>query len=305
MDITIRSERDLTISPSIDGEYKNELKYEELDDSGFFDPCSSMYRSNWMSQKKSDPELYRFSHFASDSDEPRYVKATNGLFTQELYVQCDDDVYMTLDKDMLLVNEDESKNIARAKEIAPLYPEYTTEELVERLNSLKKCLRVAILVPDENDYHFYVIDPYKEGDTLLGGRQDLEKTGYYSYRVKDEELYETVFGEIKNRDKIVYNEVSNKDSELVGEETSFNARTKAGVHPFDYQKSVDNGMEVVKEESLTLDELEDNIIIPLYNETPKRIVVSIYMEGWDLDCTNAHMGGSFTLGLGFKILREM
>ena len=37
----------------------------------------------------------------------------------------------------------------------------------------------------------------------------------------------------------------------------------------------------------------------------KRIVLSIYMEGWDLDCTNAHMGGSFDLGLGFKILREM
>ena len=306
VDIYIRSERNLRLSPTIEGEYKSEMLYEELSESGMFDPCSSMYCDNWIAQKKENPEFYRYEMpFVDETGAPRYSVAERGLYSQELFLKCDDDAYITIDPEMLIIEENLDKNIERAKKIANRYPEFTTDQLVERLNSLKKCLRVSILVPDENDYQFYVIDPYKESETELGGRLDLEKTGYYSYHVKNDTLYETIFGEVSHRDKAVYGESSATDSELIGEETSFNSRSKKGVHPYDEELSKENGLEIALEKSVSKAEIEEEVVIPVYHETPKRIVVSIYMEGWDLDCTNAHMGGSFDLGLGFKILREM
>ena len=305
VDMYVRADRDLRISMSSVGEYKYELTNQDFKFDQLFDPCSSMDRNIWMDQEKEQPEFYRYDMPFIDKDgTPRHTVAHTGVFTQELYLKVDDDAYITLDKEMLKVSENVEKNLIRVQNIKSQYPEYTEAELLERLNSLKKCLRVSILIPDE-DYRFYVIDPYKEGDTYLGGRIDLEKTGYYAYHVKDEELYETVYGEIINRDKIVYGAKNTTDTPLVGEETSFNARSRANVYPFDLEKSIENGMEIKKEDSITVDELEDEIIIPMYHEVPKRVVVSIYMEGWDLDCTNAHMGASFDLGLGFKILREM
>ena len=305
VDIYIRSERNLRLSPTIDGEFKNEYLYEELKESGPFDPCSSMFKSDWIAEKKDMPEFYRYDLGIVDTDgKPKQSKAVEGLYSQELFLKVDDDAWITLDKELLSVRENLDKNIERAKHIQSMYPGLTQDELVERLNSLKKCLRVSILIPDD-DYHFFIIDPFKEGDTYLGGRLDLEKTGYYSSYIKNEQMYETIYGEMNDRDKIVYDEARTTDSELVGEETSFNSRSKRGVHPFNYEKSVENGLEIAKEDSITIDEIEDKIVIPMYHEVPKRIVVSIYMEGWDLDCTNAHMGGSFDLGLAFKIIREM
>lgn len=306
IDISVHDERNLVISPDRDGEYKSSLRYEELTDSGMFDPCSSMDSNLWIKEKKANPELYRYDMPFVDKDgRPSHSIATKGLFTQELYLKVDDDAYVTLDKEMFKISEDIEKNKVRAEQIAPRYPEYTVDEILTRLNNLKKCMRVSILVPDENDYRFYIIDPYKdENDVLLGGKLDLEKTGYYSYYVTDGKLYETVFGEINNRDKVVYDEPLDQDSELVGEETSFNARDKKGVYRYNQEKSLANGIEIAKEKSYSLDEL-DNVIIPMYHNIPKRIVLSFYMEGWDLDCTNAHMGASFGLELGFKILREM
>ena len=306
VDISIRSTRNLTISSSLNGEYKSEMRYLNQNDYGYFDPCSSMYRSKWIEEKKENPEFYRYDMpFVDNTGEPRYSLASRGLFNQEVYIDADDDVYVTLDKEMLHINEIEEANEKRADEVAYLYPEFNHEEIVERLNSLKKCLRIAILDPDPDNYHFYVIDPYKEGKTYFGGRQDIEKTDYYSYYVKDENLYETVYGEVNDRSKIIYDEPNAEDTELIGEATSFNAKTKAGVHPFNLEKSKANGFEIKEEESLLIDEIEEQIVIPVYDLTPKRLVVSIYMEGWDTDCTNAHMGASFDVSLGFKIIREM
>ena len=306
VDIAIRSERNLTISSSLKGDYSEMLEYEQKDVVGLFNPCSSMYRDTWTAEQRESTELYRYdAPIIGPNGEPKYSLATSGLFQKTVFIKADDDVYLTLDKDMILVSEDKAKNEEQAKAIASKYPELSHEEIVERLGSLKKCLRIAILDPDPECYGFYVIDPYKEGITYLGGRLDLAKTSYYSSYTKEGQAYETIYGEVNNRDKIVYDEALSEDRDTTGELTSFNAKSRAGVHPFNYEESVKNGMEIVKEQSLMIEEVEDQIIIPVYNETPKKLIVSIYMEGWDLDCTNAHMGGSFDVSLAFKISREM
>ena len=305
VDIYIRSERDLRLSQTVDGEYKNDLTYKR-DEFGMFDPCSSMFQSSWYDQKAEAPVFYKYNNPLIDANgTPRPITAENGLYSKTLFLKVDDDAYITLDKEMIKMDVNEKLNAEKAKMLANQNHEYTEEQYIERLNSLKKCLRMSILIPDE-DYRYFIIDPYKEGETYFGGRLDLEETGYYSSHFMDDGLlYETVFGEIKNRDKIIYDESSPVDGQQVGELTSFNAVTKADVKPFNKEKSLENGIEIAKEESITIDEIEDKIVIPMYHDVPKKVVVSIYMEGWDLDCTNAHMGSNFDLGLGFKIIREM
>ena len=306
VDMYIRSERDLRLSPTIDGEYKNEITNKDLLKDSRFDPCSSMYKSTWLEEKKNVPEFYRYTMPTVDvHGNPSYTLADSGLINQEFYLKVDDDCWITLDKNMIIAEENIAKNKETAKGLKTLYPDLSEEEIVDRLNSLKKCLRMAILIDDENGYQYYIIDPYKEGDTYFGGRIALEQGGYFAHYTSGTEMYETVFGEISNREKIIYDEPLDIDTEISGEGSSFNAKSKAGVHRFNYEKSIANGLEIAKEETLDIEDIEDTIIIPMYHEVPKRVVISIYMEGWDLDCTNAHMGGSFDFGLGFKIIREM
>ena len=50
--------------------------------------------------------------------------------------------------------------------------------------------------------------------------------------------------------------------------------------------------------------MEDEILIQLKAGEPKEIVFMIYMEGWDLDCTNQHMGAYFSLNTKFKVSEE-
>ena len=60
-------------------------------------------------------------------------------------------------------------------------------------------------------------------------------------------------------------------------------------------------MEIVKEDSLSLSEVEDKFFVSLNAGEFKEIVLTIYMEGWDKDCVNSHMGGSFGMDLQFKV----
>ena len=67
-------------------------------------------------------------------------------------------------------------------------------------------------------------------------------------------------------------------------------------------------MDFKKEESYSLNEFEGNnvpFVIPVYREYSQEIVISIYIEGWDLDSVNYTMGSAFESNIAFKILREM
>ena len=312
LDINVRAERNLLISTSTEEDsFKNKLSYGELDRVALFDPVSSMYKDKWMDQKTSKPEFYRYekTEFVDRNNVPYYDRADIGFYSQTLYLRCDDDVWVTLDKNMIKVTADEELNRLYAEKIKGDYKDLTVDEITERLNSLEKCMRISLLVPDEDDYKYYIIDPYKDEDNpvLMGGRQDLNKDGYYDHytSLANSEMYETIYGEINDRSLAIYDDKLTSDTELVGEETSFNAMSMENVHPFNLQASLDNGLVIKEEESLSLDELESEIIIPMYNNVPKEIVLSIYMEGWDTDCINAHMGGSFNLELSFMIEKEM
>ena len=113
-----------------------------------------------------------------------------------------------------------------------------------------------------------------------------------------------IYGEVKNRDKAVYKDALDEDSPAPAKYTSFDSRTQKEVHGFDLEASILNGLEIKKEESLGLDKLEEEMLIPLAAGVPKEVVLMVYMEGWDKDCTNKHMGSNFIIDLEFKVSEE-
>ena len=144
----------------------------------------------------------------------------------------------------------------------------------------------------------------------MGGRQDLGKDEYYDDYINSstEERYEIIFGEINNRDKAVYGvaSASGYDAPHPEEElTSFNAKTDVDVHPLDKDKSLENGLTINKESSLSREETDKKLLLPVKSGQPKDFVLCIYMEGWDEDCVNHHMGGHFKLDLSITVLREI
>ncbi len=293
----------------------------QLPGTDLFKPISTMFKSKWIDEKASDPVFYEYDSALVDSltRAPRERVSNWGYYTQHLYLYCNADTKVTLDasEENLFIspirrlNEQRARMLADTEGIKEKYavehPEYTHEEIVEdvikQLNNLTNCMRIAILDPDEETYQFTVIDPYKDKETLLGGREDLFSTTYYdSYRNDtDDEYYEVIYGEVNDRNLAVYGEASDTDSEAPKEYTSFAAKTKAGVHPFLLDESLENGLEIKKEDSLARAEVEDKFSLQVKGGEMKEFVLAIYMEGWDMDCINSHMGGSFDMRLNFKI----
>ena len=326
--INVSSSRNLLISTenSYDS-LVSKLKYDGTEESNLpgrtpYKPVSTMFKNEWIDEKADTPVFYEYqSNNVTDytSAVPKHYAAegTWGFYCQHLYLFCDNDAKVTIDSKRLTMNpiaksnEDRARKLLSNKNVRDKYalehPDWDDhdiiDDMVEKMNRLVKSMRIAILDPDESTYKFSIIDPYKDGTTLLGGREDLFLTGYYDYykNVHDGDYYEIIYGEITNRDSAIYGAKSEKDSELVGDYTSFNSCTKKSVHPLDLQASMANGLEIATEDSYSIDEIESNIQLKVIGGELKEFVLAVYMEGWDLDCVNSHMGGSFLTDIEFKV----
>jgi hypothetical protein len=371
IEISVKSSRNLQVSDSEDASSFVDHKYTGKDDgtyddsslalksenTGDFKPVSSMYSFkeewhseddtySWMERKESNP-VFTDSYSVSSSEVPiRPTKATNGYFTQEIYLLADDDVYVTLDPEacyfngyIATSNGMELKNTyahdavnKKNREMAKkLHPGSSDEELdtwATKMDDIIKSLRISILVPDENDYQYVIIDPFKEKnddgsykDTYFAGRLNVDMNDYYdNYKFTDSDgeqrKKETIYGDIdeSTRKYAKYGELVTADSSSGDtiiddyDKSSFKALTQANTYPLDFSASLENGLKVAKEHSYALCDqgsASSDLMIPLYRGKVRKIVLSIYLEGWDTDCINNTMGANFLSILSFKIAREM
>ena len=197
------------------------------------------------------------------------------------------------------------KNLETAKKIKDEYPDLSQDKILDNLNSIANSLRISILVPDENYYSYFIIDPKKDDEKIyFVGRLDNNADGYYDYKAGKERL----FGEYEEDDiaKIVYKDENVIDSELSDTTkmaSAFNAKTRKGIKAIDWKKTLENGFEPVEEKSLTVEEASNTMLVPLVGLKPQKIIISIYLEGWDLDNTDITRLGSFSADIKFKVLR--
>lgn len=401
LELEVSTGPDLLISGNRDDldSFTKKLVVSALDskDKPFF-PVSSMMSSNWLGEDA--PKFYEYrGALANYNGIPTGLyESIEGYFSHPLYILADMDCYVSLSPEKCFIDSlsEANRRAIESGEVENLEG-YSKEELLSRLNTLEKAMRVSFY--DKEDYitQFAIFDPHKEGETYYGGILDNDKNKYYDIYTDSERNHrEIVYGEIINRDKIVYGPRLEEKIEAVGEYTSFNATHDIGTYPFDLEASLANGMEIAKEESHLFDETasdyissnpedrllevfssdylrfsagqieeeklrakipteEANDFIFVYNGTdwtyegetidlseyglrprlvpgesyregdslivrvsipnpfvikchanvPKAVYVSFYLEGWDLDCVNASMGGHFAANIDFRVISSM
>lgn len=306
--------------------FKNELDLnsDELENEGqhfLLKPASSMYRDDWFNEEATKPIFYDSSLTENFGDDSKTV-LEEGFYQKTLYLLTETNYYVGLDVEQSLFENDEAANLLRARQFYASEEnknlQLSVDEINDALNKLVNCLRVSIFVNDiEGDINdrLYIINPTKKDDekTYLGGLLDNDNDGYFdTYPDFDENnevvQKEVVYGEVNDRELISYadpidpnadDKIDNQPKHFLG--NSFSGKSKKSAYTFDKEASFANGLEFKEEGALSLDEL-DKIVIPCYKNEPREIVVSIYLEGWDLDCINATMGASFNTKLSFKLL---
>lgn len=305
--------------------FKNELDLNsaEFENDGhrfLLKPASSMYREDWFNKNDNKPSFYDCS-FVDSFGTASKSELTDGFYQKTLYLLSETSHYVGLDIDKSLFENDEDANLLRARQFYASEEnkslQLSVEEINEALNKLINCLRVSILINDVDgglEDRFYIINPTKQENekTYLGGLLDNDNDGYFdTYPDFDDNNEvvnkEIVYGEVNDHGLIKYaNPVDPNADDDVNQPkhffgNSFVGQSKKSAYTFDKEASLANGLQFKEEGALSLDEL-DKIVIPCYANEPREIVVSIYLEGWDLDCINSTMGASFNTKLSFKLL---
>ena len=322
-EVQINGSHNLLISTATDKDsFKESLTKEELNDVDLFVPVSSMYKSTWMENKGDTPYFYDNSFYnVPSSGIPQMMRAERGFYQQKIYLLSDITYNITLDTEETKFLFNDELNQKRAEELHKENDELTVEEYKKYLDDLINCIRLSILIPDENNYQYFIIDPYKKENeqTKLSGRLDNDGDGYfdtYEYLSDDGIIEkETVYGEILDRSKLVYDDPTGEPVQELEEKAhfygnSFIGLSKGSAYSYSEDKTLENleeGEEIyVYEDSLSYDDInraDSKLLIPCEAGVPKEIVVSIYLEGWDLDCVNATMGASFVDNISFKLAK--
>jgi hypothetical protein len=262
------------------------------------DPVSGMYASNWLNAT-ADPATtlpqFRSSYYGSKDIHQADLASSANYLQFEFYINSDRDVYVFLaEETSLLANTDANATIAKNKGLS-----------ATDLNAVEKCARVSFYstIGTESAYTIYEPNVSVGSTTVYSGRLNLtDDDRYYDY---DSEGKEILFGEY-SADHLVYDEAGRVNS-LSGKETAFNALSAPSpVQPLDLEKSVsEGGLVRAKETSYPLSTLtamdyrNGHPLAYCPRNVPTRMVVSVYIEGWDLDTVESIGYGKFNLNLAF------
>ena len=298
-----------------DEEFKPELKREDLEQwiPEKYKPVSSSFSDKWLNQKG---EMPQFTSGYSNKPEKQILTSIDdvsisneGFFRKDLYLKCDSYAKVTIDLERSFIRADKETNRKTAEKLhKKIYKNQTIEDIEENLNKIEKSLRFSILVLNDHgeevrddDYKYQIFDPYKEGSTKFGGVLDADLDGYYdSFNGK-----EVIYGEVDlphGTDTLVYGNAIKGEDDL-GPNTSnscFDSNHQKYVQPLDIASSISNEMSIKEERSLSFDQF-DQFSFTLQENISKKIILCLYIEGWDTDNVNYTMYSSFSTSICFKL----
>ena len=333
VDITLKTDPLLKVSTSNElSTFVNEIdlnsdEYEKESEKFLFKPVSTMYRDDWLNSNAREPVLYDSSFVAVVDSDTRF-EAKGGFYQKKLYLLTEADYYVGINTNESLFENDEEANHIRALEFYASKEndelQLSLDQIEEALNKLKNCLRVSILINDVEDpskmnNRYSIINPTKEANekVYFGGLLDNDNDGYYDTVPSLNEHNETIkkefiYGELNDRSLAKYSdpEIPGYQDEKLPSAAQFHGNSFRGEHmksayTYNEEASSLNNLEFKEEGALSLEDagsITKGIVIPCYANQPREIVLSIYLEGWDLDCINGTMGASFNTQLSFKIL---
>lgn len=327
IDVSLMSEPQLglslTESDNLDDYHFGEFPYDELPKmkGGYSDdyvegqeytgnnyvPVSSMYSKDWIGQYDEDgnlldPQFCRNYKRASRHDESTFKKtklAVSGYYSVPLYMYCDRSMYATIDASGTTFTPNHEANVSKAKELQEEDPSIDIEQMAVELDNVVNSLRFSIYDCETEEY--WIIDPNKgETTTYLGGVLDLDANKVFDlyYDTDASEYREFLYGEYDNVSDIIYKDADNP-VEIENYDT-FNAKHAPDAKEVDIESCIENGV-ISKENSYTPEQLSKMDLITLKTGVPHRIVLSIYIEGWDRDNTNVSSYGAFYSSIKFKL----
>ncbi|MBE6136080.1 MAG: hypothetical protein E7181_02280 [Erysipelotrichaceae bacterium] len=260
---------------------------------------SGMFASEWMDNADPLTTMPRFrrSYGPTPSSPEASSEATQGYLQTTLLLNAskDCDIYLSTDTGIISADTEETAS-KKGKELA-------------KLQKVTNTIRLSFY-SDDGYYIAYQQDPGVMRNTYYGGPLDMNGDGYYDY-VDGKEVF---YGEYENSDAINYKH--NDEDTAPYEEAlrdTFHANHAPGVDYVDaYDREHPNDdIGVNKEDSVNIYELiydENEPLRPLQSVcsikagVEKRLVFSLYCEGWDLDMTDAIESASFNINLGFIAL---
>ncbi len=262
--------------------------------------ASAMFSSSWLTPdfdfESGFPSLYG-PYWTAGSSTGETPALAEGYLSFEFYFLSDLDVDLYLDGSSSIAPLHEV-NVLRAEELA--LPGITGDSLDE----VVKFARVSFLSEDA----YTILAPAKHERTRFGGILNLRGNDPY-YDHKDGK--EVVYGETRGTPS--YLPPLEDDSEPPSVPSAFSAIHKAGIERFDEDSP---GFDIVTEPSYSIEELalppDTGQADPLIHHSlasleagiPKRVVVSIYAEGWDTAFVESASYGAFTLTLSFSALQR-
>lgn len=179
--------------------------------------------------------------------------------------------------------------------------------LKEDLDEVVNASRISFYTYDS----YTVLKPYLEKDkdkpyeTKFGGIMDLNGDGYYDSRDGKELLYGEY--ETDSTHQVAYKS-HNESPKEIARKNVFNANHKEGIDIVDFENTT---VDIKKEKTITFDDMiikEDepdmdvSPITTLKKDEIKRIIVSIYLEGWDRNMTSSLYMASFDVNISFAAL---
>ena len=215
------------------------------------------------------------------------------------------------------ITDDDDKEIIYNRVKNDLTEQYYAE-FVESLNKIEDSLRISILDYENlTNSNYTIIDPKKTDDPVVfGGRlsTSISKDYFDFYPDYDTlELKETLFGDIvggEPKRPLVYLDPAIEDIPAEGTHTCFNAGTRKGVRPLDMEDLATN-VEFYEEQSIDpqtadvsthVDNLDEGYLIELQPNVSHRLVLTVYLEGWDRDNVDATQEASFDMSIHFRQL---
>ena len=278
-----------------DGYTKEQLGIEEA----VLTDVSGMYQSSWYNNG------FDFEH-----DVPKFHSRYRlGLGQQETYLEPEENINKTyvqnefvfsagMDTEIYL---DPSSYIKAAVEKNQKTAEDNgwDADRANKLNEVVHAVRMSFLT----DEGYMIVKLGETEDTYYGGILDINKDGIYDNDGNKEYLY----GEYQGNPSYLPGSTTAPTSKEV-ELMKNNHNTFIACHQKDIQQVDITSVNIKKENALRMDSVTFDIDDPLKPTTPichvkggetKRIVISIYVEGWDKRMTDDIDQASFDINIAF------
>lgn len=253
---------------------------------------SGMFESDWLNDSTNmTAALPRFhSNYMPGHSSTRLVEFSENIYVQNEFIfEAGDDVDIMLDESSFI-----QANVDANKHTAELLG-YDAER-AEALNDVVHAVRISFFSEDG----YIIANPGESNETYYGGILDLNKDGYYD----DIDNKEILYGEYTGEVSYLPGE-ENETEPLISNRNTFIASHRKGVEKVNKNSP---GLTIKKENAYKLQDLKYEENNPLKILTPichvkkgvqKRVVVSIYVEGWDLHMTDDIASASVDVNIAF------